>query len=223
MPKYGRSSRSVAGVVLGVGGSRASSSGAVDEEDQPAAGPQQPRGLGDPRVRVAPDARAVLGDGEVEARVRERHVLGVAVHERELEPELAPAGAGRSRAAPRELSIPTGRAPRRASQAETYAGAAAELDRVLARRGRRAAARPRTPARPRCPSSARRSPSCARPAATYSRPSASQLGAVADDVLGELLAHVFGVPVTAPTKRSNARAGSSARSAICARASLPTT
>ncbi|HWF75193.1 MAG TPA: hypothetical protein VG186_17740, partial [Solirubrobacteraceae bacterium] len=39
---------------------------AVDEKDEPASGAQQPRRLGKPAVGVAPDARAVLGDGEVE-------------------------------------------------------------------------------------------------------------------------------------------------------------
>ena len=51
-------------------------------------GPQQPRRLRDPAVGVAPDRGAVLRDGEVEARVRQRHVLGARLDQRELEPEL---------------------------------------------------------------------------------------------------------------------------------------
>ena len=86
MPKYGRSSRSVAG--------RPSSSGMVsisstrvDQEDQLPAGTQQPRRLGDPGVRVAPDAGAVLADRQVEAGVGERRPLGVGVDQREPQPE----------------------------------------------------------------------------------------------------------------------------------------
>jgi len=60
----------------------------VGEEDQPAAGAQQARRLGDPGVRVAPERRAVLGDREIEARVSERHVLGAGVDQRELEAVL---------------------------------------------------------------------------------------------------------------------------------------
>src|SRR5262245_17830719 len=55
----------------------------VGQEDQPPSRTEQPRGLGDPDVRVAPDARAVLRDREVERRTGQRDVLGTGVHERE--------------------------------------------------------------------------------------------------------------------------------------------
>ena len=61
---------------------------AVAEEPEAPAGPQQPMRLGQPAVRVAPDAGPVLGHGEVEALRRERDVLGARLDERELEPEL---------------------------------------------------------------------------------------------------------------------------------------
>ena len=61
----------------------------VAQEDELAAGSKQARGLGDPLVRVAPDRRAVLGDDDVERRVRERDLLGVRLEERELDPGLA--------------------------------------------------------------------------------------------------------------------------------------
>ena len=51
-------------------------------------------------------------------RVGERDLLRVAVEQRKLEPEL-PLEAARALQLRSELSIPTGRAPRRASQAET--------------------------------------------------------------------------------------------------------
>src|SRR5436190_1840002 len=59
----------------------------VDQEDQLAARAQQPGRLGDPGVRVAPDAGAVLADGQVEAGVGERRPLGIRVEEREPQPE----------------------------------------------------------------------------------------------------------------------------------------
>jgi hypothetical protein len=66
----------------------------VDEEHEPPARTQQPERLRDPLVRVAPDAGAVLGDREVEARVGQGHLLGVAVKERELDAELLLEAAG---------------------------------------------------------------------------------------------------------------------------------
>src|SRR5206468_2125245 len=80
---------------------------------------------------IAPDARAVLGDGEVERGVWQGHVLGAGTDERELQPVLAlhpPRGdelllgdvhADRTRPSPRE--------PRRHVRRP-----AAELDDVLA-------------------------------------------------------------------------------------------
>ena len=59
-------------------------------------------------------------------------VLGVAEVEREVDPELLLERRARSRAARASCRCPTGRAPRFASHADTYAGPAAELDDVLA-------------------------------------------------------------------------------------------
>ena len=67
---------------------------AVAEEPQPTAGAQEPKRLGDPEVRVAPDARAVLRDREVEALVRKRNVLGARLDQWEVEPELDLAASG---------------------------------------------------------------------------------------------------------------------------------
>ena len=60
----------------------------VDEEDQPTSGAHESGCLRDPPVGVAPDAGAVLGDGEVEALVGQRNLLGAAVQQRELEAEF---------------------------------------------------------------------------------------------------------------------------------------
>jgi hypothetical protein len=94
--------------------------GGVAEEDQPAAGAQQPRRLRDPPVRVGPDRGAVLREGEVERRVRKRDALADTLEQRELEPEL-PLQLARRRQLRGVGSTPTGRAPRLASQAEKYA------------------------------------------------------------------------------------------------------
>ncbi len=61
----------------------------VAEEYEAAAGSQDPPRLGDPGVGVAPDRRAVFGDGEVEARVAEGRPLGVRVDQGEAHVELA--------------------------------------------------------------------------------------------------------------------------------------
>ena len=114
---------------------------AVDEEDQLAARPQEPRRFGDPQVGVAPDRGAVLGERDVEARVRKRHVLGRRLDQRELRPVLGhepprvrelrvrDVDADRARAHPREPGRPVG-------------GAAAELDDVLPGHVRKHAAAP---------------------------------------------------------------------------------
>jgi hypothetical protein len=57
----------------------------VDEEDQLTAGAQDAGRFGDPRVRVAPDAGAVLGDCEVKRVVLKRRCLGVAKVERKVD------------------------------------------------------------------------------------------------------------------------------------------
>jgi hypothetical protein len=87
------------------------------QEDEPAARPQHPSRLRDPRVRVAPDRGTVLGEREVEALVAERRPLAVAVDEREPQVEL-PWNALAVTSCQLELSSPTGRAPRLASHAD---------------------------------------------------------------------------------------------------------
>ena len=57
-------------------------------EHEAPAGTQDPRGLGDPPIRVAPVRGPVLGDREVEALVGEGRSFGVRVHEREVQREL---------------------------------------------------------------------------------------------------------------------------------------
>ena len=133
----------------------------VGQEDEPPAGAQKAPRLRDPLVRVAPKARPVLGDGEVEARIRQRHLFGVAVNEREVQAVLGlhPASGG-------ELLLGVvdadglGAAPREPGR--DVGGPAAELDRRPSPRRRRGSSRRRPRARPRSPRSLRRRSSCAR-------------------------------------------------------------
>src|SRR5205814_3209659 len=67
----------------------------VAEEDELAAGAQESRRLRDPLVRVGPDRRPVLGDREIERRVRQRYVLAERLDELEPETELLVAAPGR--------------------------------------------------------------------------------------------------------------------------------
>jgi hypothetical protein len=91
---------------------------AVGEEDELPGRAQQPSRLGNPPVRVTPDAGAVLGDRQIKAPVGGGNLLGVTVPKRELQSDSRwKARAERSCSA--ELSMPTTRAPRRASQADT--------------------------------------------------------------------------------------------------------
>src|SRR6266851_1504726 len=60
------SDQTVRGGIFAIRGAE-SEEGAVLQEDQIAAGAQEPGGLGDPAVGIAPYARAVLGEGEIEA------------------------------------------------------------------------------------------------------------------------------------------------------------
>jgi hypothetical protein len=104
----------------------------IDQEDELAPRAKEPCRLRNPEIGIAPDARPVLGHGEVERRVRERHVLGARVDERELEAVLrlhrasgvellrCQVDADRTGALPRE---PRG----------YVCGAAAQLDHVLPR------------------------------------------------------------------------------------------
>ena len=63
-------------------------------EHQLPAGPQQPGGLGYPAGRVAPQAGAAFGDGQVEAARGQRDICGVSLDEGEgdAEPVLAAPG-----------------------------------------------------------------------------------------------------------------------------------
>src|SRR4051794_24242936 len=103
----------------------------VGEEDEPAARAQQPRGLGDPALGLAPQARPVLRQREVEARVRERDGLGVGLDQRELE-----AVPGLHRPRGRELlgGLVDAHRPRAAAgqPGREVGGPAAELDGVEA-------------------------------------------------------------------------------------------
>src|SRR3954469_17151531 len=101
----------------------------VGEEDEPPARPQQPRGLGDPALRLAPQAGAVLGEGEVEARVGERDRLGVALDERELEAVLGLHGTCGGELLGRLVNADRPRAAAGKPGGEV-GGAAAELDGV---------------------------------------------------------------------------------------------
>ena len=86
MSRCGRSSCSVAGP--GSSGTHSIASGLFREEDESPSRPKQPRSLGQPARRVAPDARAVLRDGEIERRVGQRNVFSTRLDERELDPGL---------------------------------------------------------------------------------------------------------------------------------------
>ena len=94
----------------------------VRQEEQATTGSEQPGGLGDPEIRVAPEAGAVLREREVEARrpgtARLRRSPWTSGNS---SPCSALEAGAPSRAAASELSMPTTRAPRRASQADQYA------------------------------------------------------------------------------------------------------
>ncbi len=119
----------------------------VHEEREPSAGAQQARGLGDPldgsHQMLAPNPTA---------RSRSSHPVGhglrVAVQERELDPVLL--CSGRRVELGLRLSMPPGRAPRRASQADPYA-VPQPSSIASAHPARRGTSRPVTRARPRCP------------------------------------------------------------------------
>ena len=89
-------------------------------EDQSAALSHRPGSLGYPASRIAPQAGAALGDGQVEAARGQRDVCGVSLDEREgdAEPVLTvPGGLELGRV----TSTRVGRAPRRANHAEKCA------------------------------------------------------------------------------------------------------
>jgi hypothetical protein len=70
--------------------------GRVHEEDEGSAGTQEPDRFWNPARRVLPQAGAVLGDHQVEARIRIGYLLRVAVDQRKREAVLTlqPAGRG---------------------------------------------------------------------------------------------------------------------------------
>ena len=93
----------------------------VAEEHEPSAGPQQPRRLGDPAVRVDPDRRAVLRERRGRSsrragrsRPRRPRRAGTRVPVSPCMRRAVSSCAG-------VMSTPTGRAPRRASHEEKYA------------------------------------------------------------------------------------------------------
>src|SRR5215467_6091830 len=62
--------------------------GAVLEEDEVPARPQEPRGLRHPAIRIAPEARPVFRQREIEAGIGQRHTLRVAVEKGKVETVL---------------------------------------------------------------------------------------------------------------------------------------
>src|SRR5947199_10597780 len=88
------SDQTVRGRIFAVRGAE-SEEGAVLQEDQMATGPQEPHGLEDPQVGIAPYARAELGAAEIEARVGNRDLPGVALQgpEADAQPPLGDAAA----------------------------------------------------------------------------------------------------------------------------------
>ena len=103
----------------------------VDQKSEPAAGSQQACRLGNPAIGVGPDARTVLGDREIEARVGKRDGLGVAEDQGELDPVFRLQAAGRG-----ELGLGVVDADRASAAprqpGRDVAGPAPELDRIEA-------------------------------------------------------------------------------------------
>ena len=136
----------------------------VAEEDQPPARPQQPVGVRDPDVRVAPDGGAVLREHEVERRVRQRRVLGARVDQRKLDAR-APAGAReRWRAGSRRGRGPP--AVRPASRTTRTSSRCRSRGRPRRARSRPAGCAPPPRAPPRRPTRACRWPSTCAPCST---------------------------------------------------------
>jgi len=103
--------------------------GAIDEEDQAPARPQQSRRLGDPAVGVAPDAGPVLADRQVEGAAAEGRALGIAEDQREGHAEFALEGAGRPQLGGGVVQ-PDDARPAPGEPRRDVGGAAAQLDRV---------------------------------------------------------------------------------------------
>src|SRR5919202_6763216 len=105
---------------------------AVDEKDELATGPEDAGSLGNPAVRVTPDAGSIFADGEVETGVGQRDLLGIAVDEREGQVELLLQRAGRLELFGRVVDADdAGTAP--GEPGGDVSGATAKLDGVTAR------------------------------------------------------------------------------------------
>ena len=102
----------------------------VAEEREAPARAEEARRLRDPAVGIAPDRRAVLADGEVEAGVGEGGALGVAQMEGELEAEL-PLQATRRLELGRRVVDADGMRPASRQPGRDVGRAAAQLDRIL--------------------------------------------------------------------------------------------
>jgi hypothetical protein len=89
-------------------------------------------GFEQPPLRIAPDARSVLGDDEVEAGPIERHLFGVGMDEREREAELLLEPIHRLQLAPTEVDADRPKAPPREPR-RNGRGSATQLDDVRAR------------------------------------------------------------------------------------------
>ena len=121
--------REALGRHLGVGRGAEHDQRRVGQEDEPAARAQQPRRLRDPALRLAPQARAVLREREVEARVGQRDRFGVRLDQRELDAVLRLHRARRGELALRLVDADRPRAAA-GEPGREVGGAAAELDRV---------------------------------------------------------------------------------------------
>ncbi len=147
MPNCGRCRRSS---TCPVSGRAENDERRVAQEDQPAAGTQQPRRLRHPEVRIGPDRGAVLRDGEVERRVRQRHPLAGCLDQREHDPRLLLHPPGRLELRGRRVDADRARAELGEPRREVR-GPAAELDDV---EPRNVAERARPPP-PGCPTAPR--------------------------------------------------------------------
>ena len=151
MPNWGRSSRSSA---LPSSGEQRMRSVELRRNDELPSGTEQPRGLGDPLVRVGPDRRSVLRHRDVERRVRQRHILAECPDELETRSRSSPYSAAPS---------PAARAwDRRRRRAARHAASARRRSRRCRSRARPRLSRTRpegrglpTRARPRSPSRSR--------------------------------------------------------------------
>src|SRR5512145_743084 len=102
---------------------------AVREKDEPAVRAKEPRRLRHPSLRIAPQARAVLGDREVEGRVRKRYLFGAGLDQRELDLPLRHDAPRRLELSGRDVDPDRPSASRREPRREVR-GATAELDDV---------------------------------------------------------------------------------------------